>query len=289
MIKLVSSVFTYDKNEEYAKLSIEHYEKSLKYLKAHSDVPIQDDLLVIDFGQFDSRWAWVSGLNSYSWKPGAGFGANWNSAKQFAEFLGADYLFNFNDDAFISEEFLLKGIAWLEINSDIAIVAGIPNRGGPGFDHEIGGWNMPLSMKEIPQPFDCSFDVDPLDRLWWEAAACVYKMDAIQKTGDMDIEFDRYGGVIGDNDYFIRLIKDGYKLNRLGTMRFFHCRGITQDALYRTPISGQMDPLQKQAFDYLCRKWGAGIKTQKWEDLYERPFNKKGEEEDVTDNLSAAI
>jgi hypothetical protein len=262
-MKILTAIFTCNKNIPYLETCLRYYRKAEREILGKSPSSWNTDLAIIDFSDNEVGELWKLPSQFYSWKPGAGFCQNFNTAETLAFFGGYTYLMNINDDAFISPQFMIEGIQILESNRKAGMVAGIPNK---------GGWQLPLDAVSMPDS-TCDFlEVNPLDRLWWEASAAIYRVRALEETGKWDVFFDKAGGVCSDNDFYWRMQQQGWKLYRSGSMRFFHCKGITQGRM-RVPIPGHPDPLKKRNQDYFFKKWGVRLESGETPRPYKTEFN----------------
>jgi hypothetical protein len=260
-MKILTTIFTYPPNEKYFLKCIEYFEKSCQC----ADERI--DLLIIDFGETENEEGMGSLDCMYLWKPMAGFGSNFNSAMSVALTRGYDYLLNINDDSLLDKFFIKEGLSFLEANPNVGLAAGIPNQ---------DGWGLELEDIEIPALVHTVRDIEPLDRLWWECSAALYRVEALHKTGLWDETFDLNLGGCGDNDYYHRMKKTGYDLYRLGTMRFFHFKGITQMAFGRRPFDRTLDTHKQKNLEYFYQKWNIRLEQDKtFGHAYQEPFNGK--------------
>ena len=256
-MKILATVFTYPPNVSYFKHCIEYLEQSC-CVAGH-----KVDLLIVDFGEEEPPEDAYGFQCMTLWKPMAGFGSNFNSALSIALTRKYDYLLNINDDAFISEQFIAEGVSFLEANPNAGMVAGIPNQ---------GGWLLELEDLEIPEPVQNIVDVKPLERLWWETSACLYRAEALRQVGMWDTNFDLGLSVCSDNDYYLRMQMAGCDLYRNGAMRFFHIKGLTQAAFGRKP-SKEGDAFKQRNLEYFYQKWNVRLEQDKtFDHAYKVPF-----------------
>lgn len=247
-MKALTAIFSRDANIAYLLVCLDHWQAS-KSLLASIFPSLALDLLIVDFSKEESsrvKDACRQYGGDHKWKPGAGFCHNMNYAFNSAVTNGHNYVVSINDDAMIAPNFLVNGFRMITTRPDLGFIGGIPNK---------GKWQLSLDQLNIPPERNELYRIEPLRRLWWEASAGIYSMEAILEVGQWDEVFDECGGVCSDNDYFFRMQEAGHKLYRYGRMPFFHCKGVTQGD-FRIPVPGRQDPLKAKNILYFQRKWG---------------------------------
>lgn len=260
-MKVLVAIFSCFQNKPYLEVCLQHLNASIKKLGCSAK---KIEILLIDFSPEGSDLYKFEGINHYARKPNARFGANFNSAREFAFFCDYDWLVSVNDDAMIGENFLVNGLDFLAKYKEVGMVAGVAN---------AGPWCLPLSEVKIPPETLLSLPVQPLDRLYWEASACILRVKMLEDVGKWDVRFDENGSsVCSDNDYYLRCQKKGWKLFRSGKLPFFHCKGISQSK-FRIPTLGAPDPLKEQNLDYFEKKWGVRLESGRPAKPFDTPFN----------------
>ena len=121
-----------------------------------------------------------------------------------------------------------------------------------------GYWNQPIRNVRIPLPkLNVDEPITNFAYLHWEASACIIAPSRLRGVR-FDEEFDNFLGLCGDNDFLLRLVLAGVEVRRLGKLRFYHCRGITQTKFGRNPFLNP-DPIREAAVAYFNTKWGVDI------------------------------
>lgn len=125
-MKLLTGIFTRDKNLEYFKNCLRHWQKAHKKLEKFPD--FRSDLMVIDFSKQPSEAveeATKEHKGRYHFKKQAGFASNVNSTFGYVIFNGYDLICLLNDDTAVHQDFLVNGIEFLQTNPKAGFVGGM--------------------------------------------------------------------------------------------------------------------------------------------------------------------
>lgn len=267
-MKLLTAVFTYDSNLEYFRQCLIHLgaarQKALNEIKG-----FEMKLFVIGFGPNGDpqtrELVEMIGEDKaiFESRPGAGFCNNVNYSLELAKREGWKHLFVLNDDAFISMDYIVHAEKIMR-REEIAFLGGIPQR---------GGWNEPM-LPNIPAPSLDGGEIENFARLNWEMSAGFINVEKVDVR--YDEIFDLAFGLCGDNDFLLRVKRYCGEIWRMGAMRFYHCRGVTQSKFGRDPFD-QNDPHRRFAANYFNLKWGydimsfSGFVTE--DNFFSEPFN----------------
>lgn len=266
MNKIMVAIFTHDSNAKYFQMCLRYLWRAIQtFYNATMMVgsPIQGKTVVLHIVDFSKKRQYPyeltkiigaflgSGLPleiKLVWQPAFGFCENVNSAIKNAFVNDYESIFFINDDAFVETSFLVNGCIGLMLHPEAVFIGGVPQ--------EDGTWNASLNDVRIPGLIFKTEEILNYTRLWWEMSAGVMRIT--KEPILMDANFDKFFGLMGDNDLFLRMGKEGKKVLRDWTMRFFHCRGVTQTKFGRNPFQ-ENDPIKRGALDYFKQKWGVDL------------------------------
>lgn len=256
LFKILTSIFTYDKNIWLLKDLLESYERAKK--------DIDMVLVIIDFSEEPGKVEEFVGDRGLVIHNPTGFCQNFNFCREMVLAGGYDLYFCLNDDIRLHEDFFVNAIKrFIEMSSHVGFIGGTSQK---------GGWLEDPEDCNIPEPVDKYIYLNDIRRLHWEFSACLISNKALKLTGEMDYMFSPKLGLCADNDYLHRMSCEGIDAIRDHNVTFWHRKASTQSE-FRCPWG--RDPHRIRAVRYMKIKWGVDIDSDSIHPGHSYPFNNK--------------